>query len=85
MDPLRDEVEDSAAFHLDGLSRVMSEHERGSVVRRVLPHHPRQDSSGHGPRTGPNMFRPMIHAPKLANPWAAKSSSMLVLPPSARW
>src|SRR5260370_22360745 len=46
------------------------------------PHHPFQLSSGQGPRIGPNMFRPMIHAPILLNPRAAKSSSMPVVPPS---
>src|SRR5688500_16077620 len=37
VDPIGCEVEDGAAFHLDGGSRVMREHERGSVVGRVLP------------------------------------------------
>jgi hypothetical protein len=27
------------------------------------PHHPSQSWSGQGPRTGPNLFRPMISAP----------------------
>lgn len=27
------------------------------------PHQPFQSSSGHGPRTGPNLLRPMISAP----------------------
>jgi hypothetical protein len=33
----------------------------------LSPHHPFQWSSGQGPRTGPNMFRPMFHAPTLVN------------------
>ena len=39
------------------------------------PHHPFHLSSGHGPRRGPNMLRPGIHAPILSKPRAANSSS----------
>ncbi len=52
------------------------------------PHQPFHCSSGQGPRTGPNMLRPRIHAPMLAMPRAANSSSMPVVPlslPSIFW
>src|SRR5215510_13866591 len=39
--------------------------------------------SGQGPRIGPNMFLPRIHAPTFSKPRAAKSSSIPVVPPSA--
>jgi hypothetical protein len=48
----------------------------------LSPHHPFQLSSGQEPRIGPNIFRPMIHAPTLLNPRATNSSSAPVVPPS---
>src|SRR4051812_38313388 len=47
------------------------------------PHQPFQLSSGHGPRTGPNMLRPRIQAPSPALPRSAIWLSMPVSPPSA--
>lgn len=38
--------------------------------------------SGQGPRTGPNMFRPMIQALRFSKERAAKSSSTPVVPSS---
>src|SRR5262245_26835696 len=46
------------------------------------PHHPFHESSGHGPRLGADMLRPMIHAPTLSKPRDAYSSSAPVDPPS---
>ena len=46
------------------------------------PHQPVQSSLPQGPRTGPNMFRPMMCAPTPWTPRAARSSSGPVAPPS---
>lgn len=48
----------------------------------LSPHQPFQFMSGQGPRIGPNMFLPRIHAPTFLEPRAAKSSSIPVAPPS---
>src|SRR5678815_1195832 len=48
----------------------------------LSPHHPFHELSGHAPRTGPNMLRPRIKAPKFAIPRAANSSSTSMDPPS---
>ena len=52
-----------ASTHFERCARVMREDEYGSVVRRILAPPSFQESSGHDSRIGPNMFRPMIHAP----------------------
>ena len=54
---------------------------KDSRVLRLLPH-PFHELSGHAPRTGPNMLRPRIKAPKFAIPRAANSSSTSMDPPS---
>jgi hypothetical protein len=48
----------------------------------LSPHQPFQFMSGQGPRIGPNMFLPRIHAPIFLKPRAAKSSSIPLAPPS---
>ena len=53
---------------LMGRTRVVREHEHRVVVRRVVAPPPRPLSSPHGPRTGPNMLRPMIVAPIPSSP-----------------
>src|ERR1700736_6309099 len=82
MDAIGDEVETGAAAHGDRCPGLIGEHEDWRVVRGLSPPHPFQVSSGQGPRRGPNMLRPMIHAPILLNPRSAKSLSMPVVPPS---
>src|SRR5260370_25167909 len=47
----------------------------------LSPHHPFQASSGQGPRIGPNMLRPLIHAPMFVKPPAAQSSAIPLVPP----
>jgi hypothetical protein len=65
-DAVGDEIERGAAGHRKRLARVVGEHEHRVVVGRFSPHQPRQDSSRQGPRTGPNILRPMIVAPRFA-------------------
>ena len=66
-----------AAGHRERRPRVVREHEHRRVVRRLLaPHQPRQRCRrARGPRTGPNMLRPRIHAPMPSNAREATSSS----------
>src|SRR6266481_2254237 len=68
MYPIREEAERSPTAHSQGTACVIGENENGSVIRRIFAHHPFHVSSGQGPRTGPNMFRPIIHAPMLSKP-----------------
>lgn len=44
-------------------SRVMGQDEDWRVERRLVTPPPSQSWSSHGPRWGPNLFRPMISAP----------------------
>src|SRR6266850_7030678 len=61
----------------------------GTRYGGLSPHQPFQFMSGQGPRIGPNMFLPRIHAPTFWKPREAKSSATPVVPPSlpnrARW
>jgi len=61
----RDELKRRVAFHLNGWTRMMSQDEDWDMIRRIglSPHQPFQFMSGQGPRIGPNMFLPRIHAP----------------------
>ena len=54
----------------------------GTWYGGLSPHHPFQESSFHGPLTGPNILRPKIQAPTFSNERAAKSLSMPVVPAS---
>ena len=50
-------------LHRDRVVRVVGENEHRSVIGRLVAHHPRQFTF-HGPRTGPNMLRPITYAPQ---------------------
>ena len=58
-----DEVERRPALHLDRIALVVGEHEDRRVVRRVLAPPAAATPRSHSPRSGPNMFRPMMYAP----------------------
>ena len=75
-----DEMECCATCHGDGGARVVRQHEDWRVEGRIFRPAIAQYSSSHGPRTGPNMLRPMIDAPTFSKLRAAKSSSMPVVP-----
>ena len=67
----RDKVKLRASCHPAAARGVMRQHEDRRVIRRLLAHQPFQLSSGHGPRTGPNMLRPRIQAPIPVKPCSA--------------
>ena len=88
LDAVGDEVEDRTAVHFERRARVVREDEHRNVIRRVFapPASPRLIGPWAAYRT--DMFRPMIHAPILSSPRAAKSSSIPVVPsslPNIRW
>lgn len=58
-DPAGHEVEDRAALHGQRFALVVGEHEDRCVIRGSSPHQPRQLPEG-APRSGLNMFRPMM-------------------------
>jgi hypothetical protein len=65
-----DDIEHNSSSMLDEGRNVFRHETFGDEVAigeiseaRARLHQPRQLSYGHGPRTGPNMFRPRIHAP----------------------
>jgi hypothetical protein len=78
-----DEMKDRPPFISRGARGWCVSTNTGTRYGGSSPHQPLHVSSGHGPRTGPNMFRPRIHAPTFSNPRAASSSSRPVVPPSA--
>ena len=82
LDAVGHEVEGRAAGHVSGARAWWVSTKTRNVVGRVVAPPAFPGSSGHGPRTGPNMLRPMIQAPRFSKPRAAKSSSMPVAPPS---
>ena len=60
LDAVGDEMEDRAALHFQRRPRMVGEDEDGNVIGRIFAPPASPGLSGHGPRTGPNMFRPMI-------------------------
>src|SRR5258708_13374868 len=82
MDAVGDEVKRRSALHLERFARMVGQDKRRDMIWRFLARPPFHESSGQGPRTGPNMFRPRIHAPTFSIPRRAHSLSMPVEPPS---
>jgi len=78
------EVECRATGHLDRGTGVMGQYEHRGVEGRVVsPPAPLHSSSTHGPRWGPNLFRPMISVPMPGAHWLARALSTPVLPPGS--
>jgi len=61
---------------------MVGKHEDWVMKRGLFSHQPVHSLSPHGPRTGPNMFRPIIVAPTPVPRSEKKSSSSPSLPPS---
>src|SRR5690349_15441040 len=82
LDAVGHEVKGGAALHLDGVRAWCVSTKVGTWYGGSSPHQPFQVSSGHGPRTGPNMFRPRIHAPTFRKLSSAMRLSTPVSPPA---
>src|ERR1700680_4460954 len=55
----------------------------GRLKGGASPPQPLHSSSTHGPRWGPNLFRPMISVPMPGAHWLARALSTPVLPPGS--
>src|SRR4051812_14386507 len=63
-DSAADKLEGRPAFHHERLMLVVCQNEGWRMVWRIDTHHPFHELSCRGPRTGPNMLRPRMNAPK---------------------
>ena len=81
-DPVGDEVKCGSSPHWQRFALVVSENVNRIVEWRISPHHPFHASLTHGPRTGPNILRPMITEPTLSNDSRNTSSFIPDSPPS---
>ena len=64
--PASGKVESRPALHHQRRPLVVRQHESWRMVGGLSPHHPFHESSSQGPRTGPNMLRPRMNAPKFS-------------------